>query len=235
MDSRRRAFTGAVREFIRARDQICRIPNCGAPIRDIDHVERFADGGETTIENGVGLCQRHNLAKEMPGWTAQLVPATEVGGITTDGQAASVVHRDSIANRVGQSARPGADEVLIVQTPSGHRAMSAAPTLHQLVGVPLDGRHAQPDTLVVDHARPDHATSYNDAPVSEPRGEHDAERLGTGPPEDPLSMRGDWYPPGILEPEDIPADDVIMPGTESGDAELGALLRECEEWWAVKL
>lgn len=72
MDARRRGFTGAVREFIKARDQRCRVPSCGAPIRDIDHVHRYADGGETTIENGVGLCQRHNLTKEMPGWGAEL-------------------------------------------------------------------------------------------------------------------------------------------------------------------
>lgn len=72
MDQRRRAFTGAVREFIKARDQHCRAPFCDAPIRDIDHVRRHADGGTTSIDNGAGLCQRHNLAKEMPGWRARV-------------------------------------------------------------------------------------------------------------------------------------------------------------------
>lgn len=54
MDVKRRAFTGAVRTFITARDQRCRIPHCDAAIRDIDHVTRYADGGETHISNGAG-------------------------------------------------------------------------------------------------------------------------------------------------------------------------------------
>src|SRR5690606_7808425 len=45
VDGRRRLFRGQVRRFILLRDQRCRTPWCDAPIHDIDHAHRFADGG----------------------------------------------------------------------------------------------------------------------------------------------------------------------------------------------
>ena len=72
MDSRRRFFTGGLRTLIELRDGTCRIPWCDAPIRDIDHARRATDGGSTNSANGWGLCQRHNLDKETPGWAADV-------------------------------------------------------------------------------------------------------------------------------------------------------------------
>jgi hypothetical protein len=37
-EQRRRRFTGALADLVRARDQTCRIPFCGAPVRHLDHV-----------------------------------------------------------------------------------------------------------------------------------------------------------------------------------------------------
>jgi hypothetical protein len=70
MDSRRRVFSGQLRRFIVVRDQVCRTPWCGAPIRHVDHPHRVADGGETSADNAQGLCEACNLAKEAPGWRA---------------------------------------------------------------------------------------------------------------------------------------------------------------------
>jgi hypothetical protein len=72
IDARRR-FTGALADLIEARDQTCRVPFCGAPIRHLDHVQRHADSGPTALTNGRGLCARHNLVQEQPGWTAVVV------------------------------------------------------------------------------------------------------------------------------------------------------------------
>ena len=64
-DSRRRAFDGVLETFIRARDgNRCTEPYCDAPIRHIDHKERWADGGRTEFVNGRGLCEFHNHARE---------------------------------------------------------------------------------------------------------------------------------------------------------------------------
>jgi hypothetical protein len=64
-DSRRRAFDGVLETFIRARDgNRCTAPYCDAPIRHIDHKERWADGGRTEFGNGRGYCEFHNHARE---------------------------------------------------------------------------------------------------------------------------------------------------------------------------
>jgi uncharacterized protein DUF222 len=69
----RRRFTGALADLVVARDQTCRVAFCGAPIRHLDHIQRHADGGSTTLANGRGLCARHNLVQEQPGWSAAVV------------------------------------------------------------------------------------------------------------------------------------------------------------------
>ena len=67
-DPRRRRFNEDDARFIRLRDQHCRHPRCDAAISDLDHLHRYADGGATTRANGQGVCEAHNLVKEMPGW-----------------------------------------------------------------------------------------------------------------------------------------------------------------------
>ncbi len=73
-DSRRRAFSGELRELLVVRDQVCRTPWCDAPARHADHVVPAADGGPTSVDNGQGLCEACNYAKEAPGWQSQPLP-----------------------------------------------------------------------------------------------------------------------------------------------------------------
>jgi hypothetical protein len=68
MESRSRKFPRGLAAFIGLRDQTCRTPYCDAPIRHRDHAQPHKRGGRTTAENGVGLCERCNYAKEAPGW-----------------------------------------------------------------------------------------------------------------------------------------------------------------------
>lgn len=64
--------------LLRAREQgICAMPWCDAPVRHIDHVTSFAEGGATSLANGQGLCARCNHAKQAPGWRQR---PTEVDG-----------------------------------------------------------------------------------------------------------------------------------------------------------
>jgi len=74
MDSKAELFQGRLAEFLRLRDRICRTPGCGAPIRHLDHVEPRSRGGPTTADNGQGLCEVCNYAKEADGWSARTVP-----------------------------------------------------------------------------------------------------------------------------------------------------------------
>lgn len=85
MDSRSRLFPTGLAELITLDDQTCRTPWCDAPIRAGDHVRPVADDGATSRENGQGLCQRCNLAKEAPGWSAARAPDGAVTSTTPTG------------------------------------------------------------------------------------------------------------------------------------------------------
>ncbi|MET0820690.1 MAG: HNH endonuclease, partial [Aeromicrobium sp.] len=50
-------------------------PWCDAPIRHADHPVRASDGGETSAENGQGLCEACNYAKEAAGWRSLPLPS----------------------------------------------------------------------------------------------------------------------------------------------------------------
>ncbi|OFE16627.1 hypothetical protein BA895_03300 [Humibacillus sp. DSM 29435] len=84
MDSTRRAFDGNLRRFLIARDAAtCRTPWCGAPIRHLDHIRDFADGGPTSAANGQGLCARCNHTKNLPDWQARALTAQDSTQHTT--------------------------------------------------------------------------------------------------------------------------------------------------------
>ncbi|MEB4210034.1 HNH endonuclease [Mycobacterium sp. 94-17] len=68
MESRARTFPRQLAAFIGLRDQRCRTPYCDAPIRHRDHARPWADGGRTTADNGLGLCEACNYVKENAGW-----------------------------------------------------------------------------------------------------------------------------------------------------------------------
>ena len=71
MESRARLFPPGLAAFIGLRDQRCRTPYCDAPIRHRDHAQPWADGGPTTADNGLGLCEQCNYVKENAGWTVR--------------------------------------------------------------------------------------------------------------------------------------------------------------------
>jgi hypothetical protein len=71
LESRRRCFEGGLRRLLVLRDQLCRTPWCGAPLRETDHVVPVEAGGRTGEANGQGLCQACNQTKREPGWSAR--------------------------------------------------------------------------------------------------------------------------------------------------------------------
>ncbi|MGC3992782.1 MAG: DUF222 domain-containing protein [Propionicimonas sp.] len=85
LDSKRRTFPRSLRRFLATRDQACRTPWCGAPIRHADHVVPARQGGLTSVANGQGLCERCNQLKETPGWHAVASPDGEIRTTTATG------------------------------------------------------------------------------------------------------------------------------------------------------
>ncbi|MEV1291288.1 DUF222 domain-containing protein [Pseudonocardia sp. NPDC049635] len=55
-------------DLVRARDGVCRGPLCSRPIRDLDHLVPWAEGGTTDVANLHGLCVHHHKLKDAPGW-----------------------------------------------------------------------------------------------------------------------------------------------------------------------
>ena len=104
MESKRRLFTDNQQQFLRIRDERCRTPWCGAPIRHGDHVRPHVDGGPTSVENGGGTCQACNIAKQAPGWRS---------GVTADGTVVTRtptghVYRSRLPDPPGQVKRRSA-------------------------------------------------------------------------------------------------------------------------------
>ena len=85
MESQARLFSPGMRRYIAIRDQYCRTPWCGAPIRHADHVRPVHHGGSTCIANAQGLCERCNQNKETPGWRARPGPSGDVTLTTPTG------------------------------------------------------------------------------------------------------------------------------------------------------
>ncbi len=74
MDSQARLFRSSLARFVSLRDRFCRTPWCDAPIRHRDHARAAAAGGLTNGDNGQGLCEACNHAKQAPGWRARPSP-----------------------------------------------------------------------------------------------------------------------------------------------------------------
>ncbi len=102
MDSTARCAPTGLARFIETRDlATCRTPWCDAPARVIDHVTDHQHGGPTTGPNLQDLCERCNLAKQAPGWSA--------------------------TTRAGPDAR--GRHVVDWRTPTGHTHTARAPDL----------------------------------------------------------------------------------------------------------
>ncbi|MBJ8346359.1 HNH endonuclease signature motif containing protein [Antrihabitans sp. YC2-6] len=100
MESKSRYFPKTLARLIDARDRTCRTPWCDAPIRHRDHIKSHESGGKTTIENGAGLCEACNYAKQGADWTAE-----------------------------PESRAPGQRHRYTFTTPTGHVHRSTAPPL----------------------------------------------------------------------------------------------------------
>ncbi len=71
-----RLFTPAIRKALAVRDRGCAHPGCGRPVSwcDAHHIRPWADGGVTSLDNGVLLCRRHHTLMHHGGWQVYLGP-----------------------------------------------------------------------------------------------------------------------------------------------------------------
>ncbi|WP_354178521.1 DUF222 domain-containing protein [Arthrobacter sp. UYP6] len=126
MDSRARLVPDGLARLIAARDQICRTPWCGAPIRHYDHIKPFREGGPTSAENIQGLCVACNQAKEAPGWTARSEGAPASFAVQGPAVQGPAVPDHAVRDRAGH---PPDRHSVVTTTPTGHMYRSTAPPL----------------------------------------------------------------------------------------------------------
>ncbi|WP_427015749.1 HNH endonuclease [Pseudarthrobacter sp. P1] len=212
MDSRARRFPASLQRFIRARDQVCRTPWCGAPIRHADHVTAWAAGGPTDVANGQGLCERCNQTKELQGWAAAVIDGPRHTVVTTTPTGHSYT---STAPLLPGTPVPG--------TPAWFPAGQDAP----------EGLDGLPAAAVPDAFLP---AALQEAPG---RGAGFEGMYGFPAPEEFPAPPSDFLDPDFLDP-DVP--DFLDPGagwdaSEPDGASLeddAALLAGSEDWdWMV--
>jgi hypothetical protein len=72
----RRLFTGALRRALVLRDGGCAFPGCDRPYSwcEAHHIDGWAAGGDTALDNGVLLCGHHHRLVERGDWEVDLDP-----------------------------------------------------------------------------------------------------------------------------------------------------------------
>jgi len=83
---RTRAISPALRRALEHRDGGCRFPGCGLRFCDAHHVEPWAEGGATSLENTVLLCRRHHRTVHEEGISMDLAPGGEARFYRPDGR-----------------------------------------------------------------------------------------------------------------------------------------------------
>ena len=83
---RTRTISPALRRALAARDRQCRFPGCQNRRCDAHHVEHWADGGATRLDNLVLLCRRHHRVVHEEGFRITLDAAGQVEFRRPDGQ-----------------------------------------------------------------------------------------------------------------------------------------------------
>jgi hypothetical protein len=168
--SRSRFHPPGLADLLRAREQgICATQWCDAPVRHIDHITPHAQGGETSLDNGQGLCARCNHAKQAPGWTQNV---TEVEGRHAVETTTPTGHTSvSVAPMPPQPATPMVHEHASSVPPSlelvmsmGHPSVSATPTPPESVASSTQ----TPVDAALERARQVRATAPDETPAWTP-------------------------------------------------------------------
>ena len=85
-----RTIPPALRRALTHRDRSCRFPGCGLKFCDAHHVEHWAEGGKTRLDNLLLLCRYHHRLVHEGGIRVKLLPNGEPRFSRSDGRAIPV-------------------------------------------------------------------------------------------------------------------------------------------------
>ncbi len=83
---RTRTISAALRRALSHRDQSCQFPGCDVRHCDAHHLEHWANGGETNLENLVLLCRRHHRTVHEGGFRVERSRDGELRFFRPDGK-----------------------------------------------------------------------------------------------------------------------------------------------------
>ena len=95
-------------DLVRARDRACVFPTCQTPAErcDIDHLTAWSQGGTTSLDNLVVLCQAHHRLKHTPGWALTRDQATGTLSWHTPDKTVYQRHPDGTITRLPHKTGP---------------------------------------------------------------------------------------------------------------------------------
>jgi hypothetical protein len=131
---RTRAISPALRRALDHRDGGCRFPGCGLRLCDGHHVQHWAEGGETSLENTLLLCRRHHRAVHEEGFTVELLASGEARFHRPDGRRLEVA--PALPALPAVAAEPA--HALAARLASSGVAVEARATLPSWDGGPCD-------------------------------------------------------------------------------------------------
>ena len=95
-------------DLVRARDRACVFPTCQTPAErcDIDHLTAWSQGGTTSLDNLVVLCEAHHRLKHTPGWALTRDQATGTLSWHTPDKTVYQRHPDGTITRLPHKTGP---------------------------------------------------------------------------------------------------------------------------------
>jgi hypothetical protein len=107
---RTRTIPPALRRALEVRDGGCRYPGCASRVTDAHHIEHWADGGQTRLENLLLLCRRHHRAVHEGRARVCRGADDSIAFFGPDGRVLSDAPHRSLAARNGPAGRYGTAE-----------------------------------------------------------------------------------------------------------------------------
>ena len=95
-------------DLVRARDRACVFPTCQTPAErcDIDHLTAWSQGGTTSLDNLVTLCEAHHRLKHTPGWALTRDQASGILSWHTPDKTVYQRHPDGTITRLPKRVGP---------------------------------------------------------------------------------------------------------------------------------
>ena len=161
-------------DLVRARDRACVFPTCQTPAErcDIDHLTAWSQGGTTSLDNLVTLCEAHHRLKHTPGWALTRDQATGTLSWHTPDKTVYQRHPDGTITRLPHKTGPHQHH-----TPS---TVIPADLSQQISPDILNRLNRALDTALDNHTGP--GTNTNGRARLETRGPQPGQQPGTYEP-----------------------------------------------------